>query len=92
MMSIQLVDEKLIHQIKEIAAQEQRLPEQIVSDALKMYLARHRKVPGISFLLSISGQSESDEDDISERDEEILANEVDSIHGWSVGEASEDSA
>lgn len=39
---------------------------------------------GSSFLLSIAGIGASDEDDISERDEEILANEIDPIRGWSL--------
>jgi hypothetical protein len=33
-------------------------------------------------LFSIADLGAADEDDISERDEEILANEVDSIRGW----------
>ena len=37
---------------------------------------------GSAFLLSIADLGVADEDDISERDEEILANEIDSIRGW----------
>ena len=37
---------------------------------------------GSAFLLSIAGLGASEEDDISERDEEILANEIDPIRGW----------
>lgn len=37
---------------------------------------------GVSFLLSIAGQGRSGESDVSERDEEILADEVDPIRGW----------
>ena len=37
-----------------------------------------------AFLLSIAGIGSSVEDDLAERDEEILANEIDPIHGWSV--------
>ncbi len=90
-MGIQVVDEKLIHQIKEIALQERRTPEQVVAEALQMYAARARKISGVSFLLSIAGQAESDEDDVSERDEEILAAEVDPVRGWRVEGTSEDS-
>jgi len=36
------------------------------------------------FLLSISGIGESDETDISERDEEILTQEINPIGGWSL--------
>jgi hypothetical protein len=39
---------------------------------------------GSTFLLSIAGLGASVEDDLSERDEEILASEINSIHGWSL--------
>jgi len=39
---------------------------------------------GSTFLLSIAGLGTSDEDDVSERDEEILADEIDPIRGWSL--------
>ena len=41
------------------------------------------QMSGKDFLLSIAGLGESGETDISERDEEILAQEVDPIKGWS---------
>ena len=37
-----------------------------------------------NFLLSVAGLGTSIEKDISERDEDILANEVDPIRGWSL--------
>jgi hypothetical protein len=37
---------------------------------------------GSAFLLSIANFGAADEDDISERDEEILTNEIDPIRGW----------
>ncbi|MBO1349786.1 MAG: hypothetical protein EBE86_021500 [Hormoscilla sp. GUM202] len=37
---------------------------------------------GSAFLLAIAGLGSAVEDDISERDEEILANEIDPIRGW----------
>ena len=37
-----------------------------------------------NFLLSIAGLGESEETDISERDEEILSKEIDPIKGWSL--------
>lgn len=40
--------------------------------------------PHNSFLLSIAGLGASHEKDISERDEEILASEVNPVHGWSL--------
>ena len=40
--------------------------------------------PSANFLLSVAGLGDSAEKDVSERDEEILADEVDPIRGWSV--------
>jgi len=37
-----------------------------------------------NFLLSIAALGNSVEKDVSERDEEILANEVDPVRGWSL--------
>ncbi len=39
---------------------------------------------GENFLLSIAGIGDSGTNNISDRDEEILANEVHPIHGWSL--------
>ncbi len=36
-----------------------------------------------NFLLTVAGLGESGQQDISESDEEILQNEIDSISGWS---------
>lgn len=40
--------------------------------------------PGSAFLLSIAGLGASAEDDVSERDEDILATEIEPVYGWSV--------
>ncbi|NJL40765.1 MAG: DUF2281 domain-containing protein [Leptolyngbyaceae cyanobacterium SM1_4_3] len=37
-----------------------------------------------SFLLAIAGLGNSGQTDISERDEEILRSEVDSVYGWNL--------
>ena len=42
------------------------------------------ELPHNSFLLSIAGLDASNEKDVSERDEEILATEVNPIRGWSL--------
>ncbi len=39
---------------------------------------------GSSFLLSIAGLGDSGEQDLSERDEEVLHQEIDPIQGWSL--------
>jgi predicted transcriptional regulator len=81
-MNIQIVDQDLVQQIEQIAATEQRSPEQIVAEALRLYATQKQKVSGVSFLLSIAGQGRSGERDVSERDEEILAAETDPVRGW----------
>ena len=42
----------------------------------------HGQASSSGFLLSIAGIGSSDEQDLSERDEEILAKEIDPKRGW----------
>ena len=44
--------------------------------------AEAQESSGSAFLLSIADLGASEEDDLSERDEEVLANEIDPIRGW----------
>jgi len=37
-----------------------------------------------SFLLAVAGLGNSGQEDISERDEEILGNEIDPVSGWNL--------
>jgi hypothetical protein len=37
-----------------------------------------------SFLLAVAGLGNSGQNDISERDEEILRNEIDPVYGWNL--------
>lgn len=49
------------------------------------YKSDHSKAPdpsASSFLYAIAGLGSSGQHDISERDEEILRQEIDSIYGW----------
>jgi len=89
-MSIQIIDQNLVRQIEQIAAAEQRTPEQVVADALRLYTTQRQKMSGVAFLLSIAGQGRSTESDVSERVEEILATEIDPIRGWRVEQADAD--
>lgn len=67
------------------------LPEDALSELASFieYL-RYKSVeqkseaPQANFLLSITGLGTSGETNGSERDEAILASEVDSLHGWSL--------
>jgi predicted transcriptional regulator len=83
-MALQISDQRLINRIDRLARLERRSPEEIVSAALDAYLHRPGKTPGVDFLLSIAGQGQSSETEVSARDEEILAAEVDPVKGWRV--------
>ncbi len=48
-MVIEIIDQRLIQQIDQIAAAERRAPEQIVADALRLYTDQPRKKSGVSF-------------------------------------------
>ena len=65
------------------------LPEDTFSELVSFigylrYKAVETETPHNSFLLSIAGLGASNEEDISDRDEEILASEVNPIRGWSI--------
>lgn len=51
------------------------------------YKSRHQQEPttdSSSFLLAIAGLGDSGQQNGSERDEEILQNEIDPVYGWSL--------
>ena len=75
---------EVLNSIEELAEQENRTPSEVVADALELYKSQRqkKKMSDIEFLMAIAGIGESEEDDVSERDEEILKSEVDSIRGW----------
>ncbi|GAX44526.1 hypothetical protein NIES4075_55450 [Tolypothrix sp. NIES-4075] len=67
------------------------LPEESLSELISFvnYLRyksteKHPKEPSVNFLLSVAGLGTSIEENVSERDEEILSSEVDPIRGWSL--------
>jgi hypothetical protein len=87
-MSIHIVDEQLVHRIERIARRERREEVDVIAEALELYEEKTEETGARSFLLSVAGIGRSEERDISERDEEILANEVDPLRGWSPGDRS----
>ncbi|MDY7049244.1 MAG: hypothetical protein RPG89_11670 [Microcystis panniformis WG22] len=51
------------------------------------YKAAHQReltTHSSSFLLTVAGLGNSGQQDISERDEEILGNEIDPVYGWNL--------
>lgn len=83
-MTLQISDKHLINRIRRMARRQQRSPEEVVAAALDVYDVKPKKTSGVDFLLAIAGQVASGENDVSMRDEEILAAEVDPIKGWRV--------
>jgi hypothetical protein len=76
---------------KQIIESIQTLPEESLAELINFvdYLRykstekQSQKTSG-NFLLAVAGLGTSVEKDVSERDEEILANEIDPIRGWSL--------
>ena len=83
-MGIQILDEKLVKQIERLARDEQCPEEQVVARAIRLYEEEAQQVHASSFLLSIAKLGSSNQGDIAERDEEILASEIDQIRGWTL--------
>lgn len=87
-MGIHIVDEQLVQRIERIARQERRAETDIIAKALELYEEQAEGAGGRSFLLAVAGIGSSKEGNVSEHDEEILAEEIDAIRGWSVGDRS----
>lgn len=67
------LDEQLDRDVKSIAEREGRPAASVVREALAEYVARHRReAPPLSFV----GAGRSGRSDVSERHEEILADEL----------------
>jgi len=75
-MGIQILDAKLIEQIERLARDEQCPEEQVVARAIRLYEKEARATHASSFLLSIAKLGSSDQGDVAEHDEEILASEM----------------
>jgi hypothetical protein len=83
-MGIQILDAKLIKQIERLARDEQCPEEQVVARAVHLYEKEAQAARASSFLLSIAKLGSSDQGDVAERDEEILAAEIDQVRGWTL--------
>lgn len=81
-MDIQILDEKLVQQIKRIAQQEGCQQIEVIARALRLYEERAQATDASPFLLTIAGLGSSAQGDVAERDEEILAAEIDLVQGW----------
>lgn len=78
----------IIHTIKGLPAE--ALPElaefiNFLKFKMNMPQVENKKKPS-DFLMSIADLGASDEDDISERAEEILSREISSVNGWTIKE------
>ena len=72
-----LADEALLLEVKDLADREGRSVTALVQDALREYIQAHRRPRE----LSIIGIGRSGDPTVSQRVHEILAAEVDPIHG-----------
>lgn len=72
-MSVQILNDELEERILQIARREQRSPTEVIDAALRLYEQHPQKRPGVQALLSLAGQGVSGEDEVSEREEEIVA-------------------
>jgi hypothetical protein len=82
LMIIQISDQRLVRRIKSIALRERRKPVEVIAEALKVYEEKAQAVPvTMPFLLAIANLGASGQGDIAERDEEILATEIDRTSG-----------
>lgn len=77
-MSIQITDPRLVRRLQYLARREQREPQEIIADAVAFYEAQPEPK---SFLLAIADLGASNQGNIAERDEEILAAEVQPLSG-----------
>ena len=78
-------DEDLLLGLKDLAKHRGTTVSEIVRDALEQYLAQNRPWRGLP---SFAGMGDSGRSDISERAEEILAEDIDRQSGWSVRDSS----
>jgi len=84
-MIIQISDQRLVRQIKSIARRERRKPVEVIAEAVKAYEEKGQATPAAtSFLLAITDLGASGQGDVAERDEEILATEIDPVSGWNL--------
>jgi hypothetical protein len=77
---------------QQILATVSTLPEEALVELASFldylcYKATHQReltTHSSSFLLAVAGLGNSGQQDVSERDEEILRNEIDPVYGWNL--------
>jgi len=80
-----MADEEILMELKAIAEKEKKTTSQVIREALAAYVvARRSERREKNPLLALVGLGESEEIDVSERDEEILRAEVHPVQGWSI--------
>jgi predicted transcriptional regulator len=88
-----VADEEVMLEIQSIAQRENRSTSNVIREALATYVHRYhsRTTKPENPLLAIAalGQNRTGETDVSERVEEILADEIDPKFGWSLENGSD---
>lgn len=90
MNGVSLTHQQLVNAIEELPAESlfelatfiEYLSYKTIRKSSKTGGVQEKKGKGSPFLLAIAGLGNSGENDLSERDEEILAAEIDPIRGW----------
>jgi hypothetical protein len=80
-MSILVSDQALVERIQELAEEKKQSPEQVIAAAIDIYAPKQPN-DGESFWESIIGLGSSGDPTLAERDEEVLAEDIDPIRGW----------
>ena len=81
-----MVEEDLIYELKQLAKAQNKSTSNVIREALATYVAeQHRLAPPKNPLLGLVGLGASAEPtDVSDgRDEEMLRQNIDPVHGWS---------
>lgn len=80
-MGILISDVALIERIQELADESKKSPEEIIAAAIETYAPKQTN-DGNGFWESIVGLGSSGDPTLAERDEENLAEDIDTIRGW----------
>lgn len=79
---VKLSIEALAEALSSLDIEEMRQLQAMIDQ--KIFEKESESKKGSNFLMSIAGLGSSEVEDTSERDEEILQNEINPLHGWSI--------
>ena len=80
-MGILISDTELVERIQELAEEQKQSPQEVIAAAIEIYASKQERDEN-GFWESIIGLGSSGDPTFAERDEEILAEDIDPIRGW----------